>query len=373
MKIMHVVQAPGGVERYLQMFFDNSKKNCFENIMICSNDYIKELYEARVAAFENVSMVREISLVDDFLAIIKVRKYIKKYKPDIIYCHSSKAGAIGRIARIGCKSKMIYNAHGWAFNMRCSKWKKKLYVFIERLLACITDKIICISDYEKESALRYGICNERKLKVIYNGIDTSCSFKNRDAAKGIADIPLNAFVIGMVGRISDQKAPDLFVEVAAMVKKTVDNAFFIIVGDGENRTDVEESIKKFGLEDRFLITGWVKNPQDYIVRFDIATLFSRWEGFGLVLCEYMVAQKPIIATNVDAIPNLITNGQTGILIKKDDANAAYERIIELYNDKQLRKRLAEEGYKNVVEKFTIDRVISEHCNLFLELLENTKK
>ena len=170
-KIMHIVQAPGGVERYLQMFLKNANKTDYEHIMVCSLDYEKKQYENYVKTFESVEMSREISFRNDMKAIIQVRKLIKKHQPDIIYCHSSKAGAVGRIADLGIKNKVLYNPHGWAFNMKCSSKKKSVYRMIEKLLAVFTDKIIAISEYEKQSAIENHICKPEKMQVIYNGID----------------------------------------------------------------------------------------------------------------------------------------------------------------------------------------------------------
>lgn len=115
-------------------------------------------------------MTRAIG-ASDLKAIKAVRKLIRKYNPDIVYAHSSKAGAIARVADIGLKNHCVYNPHGWAFNMRCSARKKAMYTAIERVAAPFCDKIICISDAEKRSALDRRICREDKLQVIFNGVD----------------------------------------------------------------------------------------------------------------------------------------------------------------------------------------------------------
>lgn len=125
-KVMHIIQSPGGVERYIRNFLKYINHEQFYNILICSDNYKRKNYIDCADDFENVNMVREIDLKSDISSIIKVRKLIKKYKPDIVYCHSSKAGAIGRIANFGLKNKCIYNPHGWAFNMGHSGKEKKV-------------------------------------------------------------------------------------------------------------------------------------------------------------------------------------------------------------------------------------------------------
>ena len=169
-KILHVAQAAGGVDRYIRMLLKYLDKDKFENILVCSQDFRKEDYEGLADAFEQVEMERAIGK-NDLKAIGKVRKLIKKYNPDIVYAHSSKAGAIARVADIGLKNYCVYNPHGWAFNMRCSNKKKTMYAAIEKIAAPFCDKIICISDAEKQSALDKNICKAGKLQVIFNGVD----------------------------------------------------------------------------------------------------------------------------------------------------------------------------------------------------------
>lgn len=163
-RIVHIAQSPGGVERYLRSLLKYSNREKYEIILIVSNQYKRKNYVNLVDAFENVDMIRSIDPKNDLNAIKAIRKLLKKYKPDIVYCHSSKAGALGRIANMGLKNKCVYNPHGWAFNMRGNKLKKLIYVGIEKVLAPFCSTIICISGAEKRSALKYRICGKKSLR-----------------------------------------------------------------------------------------------------------------------------------------------------------------------------------------------------------------
>ena len=169
-RILHVAQAAGGVDRYIRMLLKYLDKEKFENILVCSQDFHEEDYRGLADSFEQVEMTRAIG-GNDLKAIREVRALIKKYNPNIVYAHSSKAGAIARVADIGLRNHCVYNPHGWAFNMRCSAKKKAIYTMIEKIAAPFCDKIICISDAEKQSALDKKICKEDKLQVIFNGVD----------------------------------------------------------------------------------------------------------------------------------------------------------------------------------------------------------
>ena len=364
-RILHVAQAAGGVDRYIRMLLKYLDKEKFENILVCSQDFHEEDYRDLVDSFEQVEMTRAIGS-SDLKAIKEVRALIKKYNPDIVYAHSSKAGAITRVADIGLKNHCIYNPHGWAFNMRCSAKKKAMYTAIEKIAAPFCDKIICISDAEKQSALDKKICREDKLQVIFNGVDIEAYENEVHGAVKRKDlnIPEDAFVVGMVGRISPQKAPDVFVKMAKQVKDEVPNAHFIIVGNGNQEDEIRKYAEDNDFSNSLHITGWVDNPMSYVELFDVACLLSRWEGFGLALPEYMMAGKPIVASRVDAIPNIIRNGENGLLVEVDDDIGTSKAVLRILREDGLRKKIVAQGLEDVHNRFNARRVSEEHSKLF---------
>lgn len=364
-RILHVAQAAGGVDRYLRMLLKYLDKGKFENIVVLSQNFRESDYNNLVSSFEQINMTREIGF-NDFKAIQEVRKLIKKYNPDIVYAHSSKAGAIARVADIGLKNHCIYNPHGWAFNMRCSSKKKALYTAIERIAAPFCEKIICISDAEKQSALEKKICREDKFQVIYNGVDIEAYEKGPHGEINRKDmgIPDDAFIVGMVGRITPQKAPDIFVKAAKLIKDSIPKAHFIIVGKGEQEAEIRNYAEKNGFVDALHITGWVDNPMSYVELFDVACLLSRWEGFGLALPEYMMAGKPIVASRVDAIPYIIEDGKNGLLVEVDDELGTSKAVMKLYKNPAYRKRFGACGLEDVHNRFNARRVAVEHKMLF---------
>ena len=359
-RVLHVAECAGGVDRYLQCLLKYS--HC-ENIMILSQLYNEADYKKLAHHVEILHMSHKIG----FSAVkeaLELRKRIKKYNPNIVYAHSSIAGAIARAACLGLKVKVIYNPHGWSFNMENSK--KKMFILLERLMAHFCDAIICISDAEKNSALREKICKNDKLHVIYNGIDV------REYKESMVNLPIpeDSFVVGMVGRICKQKAPEIFIKMASEIQKKINNAYFIIVGDViegavEEKKAIENLAKRLGV--RLLITAWVNDPLAYMCKFDIGCLLSRWEGFGLVIPEYMLTGIPIVATRVDAIPYLITNGKNGLLVEKDDWKEAANKVIELSQNKQEREKLIINGLETVRIRFDARRVAEECEQLYEEL------
>ncbi len=369
--VLHIVEAAGGVERYLVTLLSKMKKyQEFEHILVCSTTYDKKKFNGLVKKIVVLNdMHNAISLFKDVKSILITRRLIQEYNPDIVYCHSSKAGAIGRIANIGIRNKLIYNAHGWSFNIRnLNPVRTQLYNTIERMLAPMCDLIVCISEYEKKSALEHRLCDEKKLVVINNGIDFDEYKDIKPKSRSELGIPCDAFVVGTIGRLTTQKAPDIFVKMAIEIKKIIPNAFFLMVGDdigdGKIRYETEKNIKESGLGDSFHITGWVDDPLNYVGVFDVATLLSRWEGFGLVLPEYMLMEKPIVATRSDAIPYVV--GDAGVLVDVDDYIQAAESVARLHFDKKLRELIIEKE-RNRVVFFDAEVTAENHIVQFLQL------
>ena len=311
-KVLHIALIQGGgVEVYTRMLIEHTYKY-YDTVLICVSEYNKKLLPANACTIYDVDVPREITVSKDLKAALKIRKIIKKENPDILYCHSSMAGAIGRVAAMGLGCKVIYNPHGWAFDMAVSSGKKRFYRFSEKMLALITDKIVTISEYEKRIALKNKISNENKIEVILNGIDLDkCkSIKAERTALGYKE---NDFIVGCAARLSEQKDPLLFADIAGCIAKKHSDARFVWVGDGELKEEFITALKKNNVFDKTTITGWVNNPCEYISIFDVAVLLSKWEGFGLCLAEYIALGKPVVATNVGAVSEIIQDGICGRL------------------------------------------------------------
>lgn len=367
-KIVHIAQANGGVEVYLKMFFKYIDKDIYDNYIILSEQYKKSsvYFEKLGVKVFIVDMNREINPIKDFKAMINIHKILKYIKPDIVYTHSSKAGGLGRIPSKLVGAKNIYNPHGWAFDMNVSTKKRILFKYFEKILGYFTDNIIAISEYEKDRAINERIVKNNKISVVENAIDLE-KFKKKYDSKLLLD-ELNwsedCIVIGMVARLAEQKSPSTFVDIAIKLAKKYPNCRFLMVGDGDQREEIENKIKNNNLETKFHITGWVDDPYKYLDIFDIALLTSRWEGFGLVIPEYMAASKPVVASNVGGIPNIIDNGINGFVIDDLDVNKFVEKIEIIINDEMLRESFINLALEKVKSKYDFNRNISEHVVVF---------
>lgn len=368
-KILHIAQSAGGVAEYLYMFLKNWRNENYEHILIVSQDYQKQLdrFKLYTSNIYIVPMTREINPKSDIQAIFKIKKILKQIEPDIVYLHSSKAGAIGRIAlAFNFETKILYNAHGWYFNAQISNKKKMLFAIIERILAVKTDKIINISKSEYESALKYKIASKKKMCIIENGIDFT-KFENSDKYRKETRIKYhirdNEIVIGVVGRLSEQKDPMTMIKAFELVNKENKNTKLMYVGSGNLEEEVKQYAKEKNILDKVIVTGWVNNVEQYIPAFDIAVLPSKWEGFGLVLIEYMACNKPIVATKVGGIQDIIKDKKNGYLLECKNFPKLANRIENLIQRKEISPKFIEENKKNK-QKYDIKNVIEKHDKIF---------
>lgn len=371
-KIVHIAQSAGGVAEYIHMFLENWNNENYENILIVSQDYETKLdkFKKMVDEIYIIPMVRDIKIKQDIRTTFKIRKLLKKIKPDILYLHSSKAGAYGRIAMLfNHKTKILYNAHGWYFNAKISEKKKKFIVLIEKILALRTNKIINISKSEYESAIKYKIAPEKKMCIIENGIDfkkfEGCE-KYREETRRKYNIKDNEIVIGVVGRLAEQKDPITTIKAFQEVHKQYKNVKLMYVGAGELENEVMEYAKENGLQNLVTVTGWVDNTERYIPAFDIAILPSKWEGFGLVIIEYMTCNKPIAASNVGGIADIIKDEENGFLVEKEDYKKLTQKIVEILNNKE-KVKIFIKNNNAILYKYSIQNVINKHLEIMNKL------
>ena len=246
------------------------------------------------------------------------------------------------------------------------KLKARIFCIVEKILSYFTDKIVCISEAEHKSAVYNKIGNSKKLALIPNGINIKAvrdSVAKKRCDLGIAEM---AFVVGMIGRITAQKAPDIFVKAAKLIKTHIPNSSFIIVGDGELRSDIE----KYALENdlQLYITGWTDEPYSYLKVFDIAVLPSRWEGFGLAVVGYMAAERNVVASRIDALPTIIEDNVDGLLVDVDSPEDICEKVLWIHTHPNESAIMRANALKKIYEKYDIQRVAQQHLEMFKQLI-----
>lgn len=352
-KILYLITQSelGGAQRYI---FDLAKnlKNGYEISVAFGEQGEKggmaeALKNLNIPCFSLPHLRREISPVNDLMAASEIRKLIAKIHPDIIHLNSSKISILGSLAAIGKKSRVIYTAHGWVFNEPLSPWKKTFYRLAEKLTARLKDKIICVSEFDRQIALKEKIAPEEKLLTIHNGI-APVDFLTKEEARKILNLNTNSLIIGSIGNLYKTKGFEYFIEAAHLVTAEFPKLplKFIIIGEGGERKKLEALIKKHNLKERFTLAGSISEAGKLLKAFDIYVCSSVKEGLSYTLLEASQAGLPIVATEVGGNSEIIKNMETGIIVEPKSAASLSEKIIKLINNKELSLKLADCAKKN---------------------------
>ncbi|MCM0758041.1 glycosyltransferase [Sporomusa sphaeroides DSM 2875] len=350
MRILHIGEyVKGGVATYIRTVIQHQQKN--HAVYLALSGYNSEktwpLPEERIHYY---TYKRNLSCT--LQAIISIYKIIKIVKPDIVHIHSSWAGLYARILYffVPKNIKIVYCAHGWAFLMDVSIWKKQMYAFIERVLSYKTDAIINISKFELHKAVEYKIA-PKKLILIQNGVYESL---NNKAAIKFCDNIVNLL---FVGRFDRSKGIDVL--LGFLQKKTYEHLHVYIIGDS-----VVDNIDLVFPANTTLL-GWVDNNliDNYYAACDAVIMPSRWEGFGLTAIEAMRNRKAVIASNRCALPELVVDGYNGYIFDLDSLQELDRILLSL--DKHELKKMGSNGYQFYKSQFT-----ARHMNAKIDVLYN---
>lgn len=311
---------------------------------------------------------RAISPTNDILAVLELAKLYRNIKPDVIHLNSSKAGVLGSLAAIiyrakSKKCKILYTAHGWVFNEDMPTLKKMMYISLEKLTAKAKDEIICVSEYDRNTALIKKIASPEKFVTIHNGINAEGIelLDKESARKEIfgADLPSqDEIIIGCIANFYPTKGLEYLIDAIKIISQTT-KIRLVIIGDGDLRPKLEKQIRFNGLESIVLLVGKKKNAQRYLAAFDLAVMSSVKEGFPYFLLEAMSAGLPIVATRVGGIPEIVDDNKTGLLIEPKNPKDLAEKILRLANDHELRIKLGRAGMEKIKKEFSEVEMINK--------------
>lgn len=331
----------GGVKRHVIDLLTNLDDNLFDIIFAYSTkragkEYLEEINRLayKISAKEIKHLQQPISLKNDSWAFIEICKLISYIKPDIVHCHSSKAGVLGRIvAKLFKVPKIIYTPHAYVFqNNKLPNSKRRFYLLIEKFLTrYLTTKTINVSYGEMKIALDNKIAGKEQFIVIHNGVDKKEYKFNKNAGRQNLKIDKNDIVVGNIARLEEQKNPLEFFKIAKAVNQCNDNFKFFWVGNGSLLQKCQDFIKKNKLENICFILPFDKKTEKLINTFNIFLSTSLYEGYPYVLLDANINKIPIIASNVTGNNEIVKEKTNGFLYKLGDINTAKNIIINYDN------------------------------------------
>ena len=314
---------------------------------------------------------RDVSLFEDLTALIRLYLIFRSEKFDIVHTHTAKAGFIGRIAaRLAGTPAVIHTPHGHDFYGYFGSLGSRFVIILERIAAFFADKIAVLTSIEKMDMLNYHICAAGKIEVIKSGINFPGFEKlGVDIVKKKSEFRIGPddYVVGMVGRLESIKGFEYFIDSAKIVLNSIPNTKFLIVGGGSLRSSLEERSRRLGIEDSIIFTGWREDVPQIISMLDVLVLASLNEAVGRVLLEAGFAGIPAVATAVGGIPEIVKDGETGILVPPRDPERMAGAVIGLLKDKEKRFAMGRAAKEWIKSNFNEGKMVNDIDNIYKEL------
>ena len=324
-----------------------------------------------VEAIRIEGLGRHVSFSGDIKAFVFLVKAIRDFKPDIIHTHTAKAGFLGRIASLVSfqKSIRVHTFHGHLLNGYFGSFKRLLVVIAERSLATITSQLLAVGDKVREDLLKAGIGKKEKFGLIPPGLEIGI-LPLKTESKAFYALNNNRLQCAFIGRITQIKRPDRFLDVVSEIKTRDINLDFFIAGDGEL---LEACRKRITAEELpVVVLGWQSNIERVLSAADIVVLTSDNEGTPLSLIQAGMAGLPVVTTNVGSVPEVVLNNVTGIITELDVQQIA-NALENLANNNASRAQLGKSAQEFTLANFGVQRLVHDHEELYKRLLSSPAK
>jgi glycosyltransferase involved in cell wall biosynthesis len=328
-------------------------------------DYLKTVATDVHATFIN-GLGRRINLFEDFKAFFNLVKEIRSFKPHIIHTHTAKAGFLGRIASLASlqPSIRIHTFHGHLLNGYFGVFKRRLVISAEQVLAIFSNQLLAVGDKVRKDLLAEKIGHVEKFAVMPPGLDLG-QLPSKASAREFYGLSMTTLQCALIGRVTQIKRPDRFLEVVTEIVNKGVPIEFLIAGDGELLNVCREQIELNKLPIKVL--GWQSNIQMVLAAADVVILTSDNEGTPLSLIQAGMAGLPVVATKVGSTSDVVIDGQTGILtsLRTEDITKA---LIKLVFDPKLRLELGSKAQEFTMANFGLSRLVLDHQELYIKLL-----
>jgi len=337
---------------------------------------LQQLGQAGVAVFQVPPLVREINPVLDAWAIFALWRMLCRVRPEIVHTHTSKAGAVGRLAaRLAGIPVVIHTPHGHLFYGYYGRFLSSLVCFGERFLARLTDRIVTLTNRGAEEHVRYKIAGQQKFVTIHGGnslapfrsMRVNATFKRRELG-----LPPEGPIVGTVGRLVPIKGHTWLLRAVPRVLAEFPQACVVLIGDGPLRGELKELTAELGISPHVVFLGTRHDIPECLAALDLFVLPSLNEGMGRALVEAMAVGCPVVATCVGGIPDVVTDGATGLLVPPRDDRALADAILTLLRDRRLLAAYGEAAQRRVDERFDIETMVRSIERLYDEVWQKKR-
>lgn len=318
------------------------------------------------------SLVREIDVRRDLQALFQLYRFLQRRSFTIVHTHSSKAGILGRMAaRIARVPIIVHTVHGWSFHDHMSPLLRVLFIALERATARLTDALVVVTRRDIDKGLKAQIGHPQQYHLIRSAIpleEFDPSKTDRYRTRQALGIPTGVPVLGNVGRFSLQKNPVEWIRVAGRIARVLPRCWFLLVGDGPLRPEVEAALTEEGIASQTVLTGLRRDVPQMLAAMDVFLLTSLWEGLPRVIPQALAMKVPVVANRVDGTAEAIRDGETGFLCEPGDLRCLSDRCLTLLRDPLLRLKMGHLGREYVLKEFDLHYMVDQIADLYEGLL-----
>jgi len=323
--------------------------------------FTEQLADRNVPFIPIEHMSRTIRPLDDVRALFEVRAALKRLRPHLVSTHSPKAGWLGRIAARSLGLPVVFTAHGWAFTEGVPALAAWIHLWAERVAGPFADRIVAVSRYDRDLAVKRRVAPARRFVVIHNGMpDVAAELR----AKPDRTPPH----LVMVARFEEQKDHSTLLRALGRLSRmpwTLE-----LIGDGPLMDDARELARALGIADRVQFLGARQDVARRLSHAQLFLLISNWEGFPRSILEAMRAGLPVVASRAGGAAESVEHGVTGVVVRPREVGELAEALEPLLTNADLRVRLGTAGRQRYEDAFTFERMLTETVGVYEQVLQS---
>ena len=383
-KILRVIARlnMGGPALHVAYLTEGLTKRGYDTTLVAGSLARGEDSMAFVADARGVEVVRidelgrEISPLRDLMATIRLARLIRKERPQILHTHTAKAGTVGRVAaRLAGSRKppiVVHTFHGHVLRGYFGPVRTLLFRLLERWLAAGTTALIAVSPQVRDDLVSLGVAPRERFVVIRLGIElderVAPEENGRGESRRYLGIPGDRFAVGWIGRMTAVKRTDDVLIAFKSLRDSGVDAVLCMVGDGPDRLPLEQRAHELGVARDTVFLGYQEDVAPFYAAFDVLVLPSGNEGTPVTVIEALAAERPVVATRVGGVPDVVRDGEDGFLVEAGATEDLADRLGRLARDPALRARMGKKGRERVLPRYAVKRLVDDVDELYRSLL-----
>ncbi|MFC4357714.1 glycosyltransferase [Halobium salinum] len=366
--VLHVVTRStwGGAQKVVHLLATRGHANAS---VACGGGgrLISELRTSRIPVFRLPAFRSSPAPLSDTRTLLRLLEILREHSFDLVHCHSTKAGLVGRLASLFSGVPTVFTVHGWGFYNTSYGSLRPLLVHGERALARGTTALVCVSENDRREGCERGILQNARTEVIHNGVPPYTPAPNSSPLWNELDIDDDVPVIGAVLRLAPQKDPLAILRVAKRLRGRGHPVSTVLIGDGPLAEDCKRFVRNNGMEDVHLL-GFRQDALPLLADLDAFLLPSRFEGFPLTVLETMHLGVPIVAYDVGGVSEALSDRETGRVVLPGDEAAFTDAVEELVVNKTRRREMGDAARRRARNRFTAERMVADYDRLYDSIL-----